>query len=512
MADFQVKITTPVELQGAIALEAQLDKDILKAKLLGNDFSALEAQQARVQSAIANASEEAKAGVDKLELSHRELRETIGGVSRAMGGLGEVGLLLSGPTAAVYAVLQVFEKWQEHVKKVHEALVEVIADQNAINATNIQNCAAAARQYADAMADYARHRAAANAADATGDQAMKDRIALYTAQIDAMKQVAAAQEKANEAKIEQDVVSGAISPQEGERRKDAAREALARYQTAEDRQRAEEAIAEHKAELDRAYARQHGLPGQDSNPEQRGALTRSLQQPTINSGNLQHEIDAQNTRLQQQIKDRDDKQAYADKVQAEIDAQHAAGRFTPQHLTEALETRKAEAKTAADMVSATEGLIAGLTERKSVNDNEIAATKAKIETLTKQIEQDDELLRLGQARIDMERRLLETAQAAAGATQAAEHNANVTRQDTSAAQHRQEALHITNVQSALAALENAQRLAEQHQESQQNIADTLHAIHAVMQGMAENSASRQSLEIIAGEVQALGARIQAGTL
>ena len=252
--NFQVQITTPVQLEGAKQLADQLEKDIGKAKALGQATEELEAKLKTVQGAVENAAPAAH----KLEISHRELKESVRGAANAFGGFGEVGMLLSGPTAAVFALIQLVEVLRERFAALMEAAVQAREEMAAFDAAKIQSAADAARETADAMEAYvtAQHDAtsglAAMAAAAKAESSQ--RLAEIDAEIDAAKRLNEEEEKLAESRIDRMVETGQITQEEGDRRKHIEQERMAAANANLDAEKEAKRIQEEKNALTGAIA------------------------------------------------------------------------------------------------------------------------------------------------------------------------------------------------------------------------------------------------------------------
>jgi hypothetical protein len=99
MSDIDFKITTSAELSGAKSVEAQLERDIGRAKMLGKDFTELEARLQRVRVVMANFDGSAH-WTDKLSASVHRVTDAIPGFERFKSVVTE---LASGPLGAVAA-------------------------------------------------------------------------------------------------------------------------------------------------------------------------------------------------------------------------------------------------------------------------------------------------------------------------------------------------------------------------------------------------------------------------
>jgi hypothetical protein len=135
-ADFEFLFRTRAELTGARQVEEQLQRDIGKAKALGNDFTELEAKLKRVQGAIAAAGKPAGPSMGDMFGKIREgLGDVIPGfatldgiISKFAGGAmgaiaGGFTLIASGLSGAKKAIEE-FTEAEVHVAKLDAALAQ----------------------------------------------------------------------------------------------------------------------------------------------------------------------------------------------------------------------------------------------------------------------------------------------------------------------------------------------------------------------------------------------------
>jgi hypothetical protein len=268
-ADLLIKIKTALEDQGI--------------KLTDKQFEEL-------KDTAGKANEETHKGHEALKLDHRELRESVGAVGRAFGGLADVGLWLSPVTAALAAVLFVVDKLNEHFAVLNEKIREYIDTSREIRTGHMEALEAATRATADATADFARQSRAAAESEDSENTAMQNRIALNAAYIDSLKKIQEAQEKAHEAEIDASVEIGAITKEEGQLRKDLARENLANDAAILDFQK------EQQRQLDEARAR---IPKEQA---ARDAALAAAEHPSATASDTKAEIDRQSKILADQNK------------------------------------------------------------------------------------------------------------------------------------------------------------------------------------------------------------------
>ncbi len=465
MADFQVKITTPAQFEGAKALAEQLEKDIYKAQLLGKEFADLEEQQKRVQGAIAGASEEAKKGVDGLELSHRDLKESMRAVSQAAGGLGEVGLLLSGPTAVVFVLVTAFEKLQEAIKEATEDAVESARAMREFDATKVEAVADAARNMATAMQQYltaqsdAAHGIAAMVAAAR--QQSNQRLAEINAEIDATKQLNAARQKLADAEVDRMVEMGSISREEGERRKHMNEEQNSAANASLEAQKRQAAIAEEKRELDEAKKR---LPTEQSELQASSDRANS----SAEQDRLQHQEDEAKKKAEEARKKSD-----ATAGTAQVDQEHPIWAVAKEMATfgnrnwgqiMADEKRAAEAQAKyADLLESRAKFLAEQIEEEKRHREE---AKKKADELQAQIIADQKTAATLPSKIASDQRIAATLAAAAAAANQAGAQTHATQEG---AAHDQQVNRATGLDQARQQLDSARIGVEAHTESSRHL-------------------------------------------
>jgi hypothetical protein len=407
--DFKIKITNEVDTAGTEAEEDELKKL---------------AEQAE------DAHRKILDGQEKIEISHREMRESLGAVGRAFGGLADVGLWLSPVTAALAAVLAAVNFLKEHFEALNQRIREYIDTSRQIRSDHMDAVAAATREAADAMANYARQARAAVEAQNADNQAMQDRLALNDAYMDSLKKIAEAQEKAAEAQIEHDVQSGRITQQEGERRKDIARERL-QWNTANlSVQQEQQRIAEHQRQLDEANAR---IPAEQA---ARDAAVAAAEHPSVTAADTKKEIDRQSKILTEQNKKVADSLAEAEQHRtpgtfahgvdntADLVAGKPLGTMA-KASAEAAERRAAQDQKLAD---ATAAYIRSLQAKQDASDRAVKDAKAEADIQNEKLEKDQEIVRTAPDRIAQEKALLDRQRQTADAVNHWNQQANVTRE------------------------------------------------------------------------------------
>lgn len=123
---FEIRITTPAELSGAIAVEQQLQRDIGKAKALGKEYSDLQTQLDRVRGVI----DDYKKSHSKLDnlldqttLKHKELRKIILGLNSAIPGLGVLFQAAFSPIGAAISIAMIaLEKFKDAMREWNEEM------------------------------------------------------------------------------------------------------------------------------------------------------------------------------------------------------------------------------------------------------------------------------------------------------------------------------------------------------------------------------------------------------
>lgn len=260
---FQVKIITPVELSGAKALEEQLQRDIGKAKALGEDFSQLQTKLKSVQAAIANA--DIPDASEREKRSLRETREELRLLSAQAGPLGEIIRTAFSPELVGLAA---FMSAIEGVRAMFAALQKQVDDYNesmrAIDAAKAKALADTTHDAAKAAADFAAAQAKLDDESASADKLMAARIKTYNDQVEAVQKVNEAQEKAFEAEIDRRASLGQITKEQAESAKSRGRLDLDAARGAIDQAKLQNEIDERQRQLDEANRRLQN--GSDQRP------------------------------------------------------------------------------------------------------------------------------------------------------------------------------------------------------------------------------------------------------
>jgi hypothetical protein len=119
MPDFEVKISRPVQLQGAQQLAGQPGKDIGKTNALGEAAGPLEDKPDRFNATIASAREEAKKGGD----GPHEAYAAVQARGEASPGVGQMArFLANGVTATIGGALLMLSKFQDAMRETMESL------------------------------------------------------------------------------------------------------------------------------------------------------------------------------------------------------------------------------------------------------------------------------------------------------------------------------------------------------------------------------------------------------
>jgi hypothetical protein len=406
-AEFSIRIKTILEKEGLVATADQID---------------------RVAAAAAKADETILEGHGKIEISHREMRESLGAVGRAFGGLADVGLWLSPVTAALAAILWLVEKLKEHFSAINDKIREYIETSRQIRSDHMEALEAATRATADAMAEYARQARAAAEEQQAANQAMQDRIALNDAYIDGLKKVEESEEKAFEAEIERDVATGKITQEEGQRRQDMARERLQADTANLDIQREQQRIAEHQRQLADATAR---IPQEQA---ARDAALFAAEHPSVSASDTKHEIErqskilaAQNAKVAASLAEADQHRTpgtFARDTDAAADI--AAGK--PIGTMAKASATIAERQAAQDqkLADATAAYIRSLQAKQDASDQAVKDAKSEADIQNKKLQQDQEIVRAAPDRIAQETALADVHRQTASTVNRWNVRANVT--------------------------------------------------------------------------------------
>ena len=132
MPDFDITIKTPAELAGAIAAADALERDIGKAKALGQEFGALEAKLQKVRQSIADSkvpTEDAAGATEKLALSHRQLHGVLEQVAPGLAGIAR--FLTSGFAMAAGGAILLFQHFNQKLQDFNDFLDSIGNSANA---------------------------------------------------------------------------------------------------------------------------------------------------------------------------------------------------------------------------------------------------------------------------------------------------------------------------------------------------------------------------------------------
>jgi chromosome segregation ATPase len=245
MPDFEIRITTPLEMEGAKQLEEQLQRDIGKAKALGKEFGDLQSQLTRVQSSIQGAGENAHKSLEHAAHSGRALTTALRALNPELGEMGEaLHLTEYGPAiAGTFALGLGFKKLSEYAeevtKKIMEATAASIELRERFEEASVHagiEAVAAQKKFADALDESIRKHDLAT-------EVMQRNITLAQEEARAVESLVDARLKLREAEIAQATQRGQLTGQQGEQAaRQAEREARAAKDAADD--------AEKKAEID----------------------------------------------------------------------------------------------------------------------------------------------------------------------------------------------------------------------------------------------------------------------
>jgi hypothetical protein len=254
MAEFPIKIRADLEGQG-IPDTAKGLQDVGK--------KAEEASKKQVE------------GAHHAELSHRELRETVGAVGREFGGLADVGLWLNPMTAALAAVLWAVGNLTEQHKKLVESFAESIKQSEEMHKAFRDGIAEGARIAADKIADLdAAHRHLADSTDTATDsmqreleisqiiaRSISDQTSVYESLAEAKIRLAQSQGQMTGTDADDRIQS---LKRDAERQKESEEEWAKLEEAKAKRQRAADAATESAAATSNLHAMQPGLATSDA--------------------------------------------------------------------------------------------------------------------------------------------------------------------------------------------------------------------------------------------------------
>jgi hypothetical protein len=242
MPDFDITIKTPTELAGAVAAAEALERDIGKAKALGQEFGALEAKLASVKTAVkqyndthvdsvaeakageeaylkemealgqnADGSKKAAEGMEKLGLSHHQLH---GVLSQLMPGLGQMATFLtSGFTAAIGVALIAFAYLNSKVQEFNKLLDDLSTGPGA-RGEWAEHIKEQAEESAVAFSTWEHNIDRIISAQRTLAQATDAAIALDKEKASSEATVAAAQKALDEARVDMAVKLGQMTQEQ----------------------------------------------------------------------------------------------------------------------------------------------------------------------------------------------------------------------------------------------------------------------------------------------------------
>jgi hypothetical protein len=371
------------------------------------------------------ASKKVTEGAENEEVSHHELKEAVHALGQEFGGLADVGLWLTPQLAALAAILMAVGKVKDSFQEMSKAILEAVTAARELQNTNIEAIDEAARNAAAAMAKYKEAEEGAAAAQAAGNQAVQDRLALYDAQIEAIQQVSAAEEKAFEEELAHRVTLGKMTQEQADKEKDLTRERLKGRQSDLQNQKEMQAVAEHERQLDAARAR---IPQEEAARED---AVNAAKPHRVNQKNLAREIDEQERVRKSQNEDLDKDRATLKELQtahspAQMGALALGGESTLNFETEKFQERVKNAKAIAD---ATGEYIERLRDKAAAEKQAEEAAKAHADQIDRQLKQDQELDRTGDAKLSQERAIAAIHQDGRAKVNDAETRGNISRED-----------------------------------------------------------------------------------
>jgi len=217
MADFELRITTPVQLEGAKALADETERNIGKAKALGQATDELETKLKTIKGAIGNASEEAKGGGEGFKIfghGAHEAHAAIHGLGEAIPGVGHLARFLQNEvTGSIGLIILTVAKFKEAMADTMKYLDD-LASQPSVRGEwaeetrqHIVESTTAAQLYAGQI-----YRLAT--AQQTLQQATDQLIASQRQQASDAGQIADAQRQLEEARLRLAEQLGAVTPEQ----------------------------------------------------------------------------------------------------------------------------------------------------------------------------------------------------------------------------------------------------------------------------------------------------------
>jgi hypothetical protein len=241
-SEFLIKIKTLLEDQGIKLTDEQFENLNKSAKKFNEDTHE---------------------GHKTLLLDHRELKESIGAIGRAFGGLADVGLWLNPITAGLAAVLAAVEAVKKQLDNAKEAAAQLADETEAINSARMRAFADAANDAASAMQSLAIEEDKLNTAYTNGNTAIENRLKLFGQEQDAQTTLDAARQQAFEAEMHREVALGRVSEER-------AAALISESKLKGESQRAAAESARMQAEIDQLQGRL------DEGPLQYGMDTRAV--------------------------------------------------------------------------------------------------------------------------------------------------------------------------------------------------------------------------------------------
>ena len=227
MPDFEIKIKTPTEMAGAIAAADALERDIGKAKALGQEFGEMQKKLDAVKESIANADPAALEDVGKKlheggeqakmfgEHAH-EAHSAIHALGEIIPGVGMLARQMFSPATAGIAIfgmglgylIRQLEETEQAQAKFATEVGKGIGTKLAEQGTAAQTAATEHQAFADALNHAATGENSFFAAMSNRQKAFKDYI-------DGLEAVAKKEDEIEERRIQRQMQSGDISKEDG---------------------------------------------------------------------------------------------------------------------------------------------------------------------------------------------------------------------------------------------------------------------------------------------------------
>ena len=216
MPDFDITIKTPTEFAGAVAAAEALERDIGKAKALGQEFGDLQKQLDKVKQSIKEAEDAGVGGGEGFKLMGKgahDAHASLHALGQVFPGLQQLGrFLTSGFTLAIGAALVAFE----YLNKKIEEFSKMLDDLNSGGGARgewAQHIKENAEQAAVAFATWEHHIDRLIAAERTLGQLTDAAIALDKQKASSDAAIAAAQKELADAQVDLGVKLGQIAPE-----------------------------------------------------------------------------------------------------------------------------------------------------------------------------------------------------------------------------------------------------------------------------------------------------------